>query len=488
MNNNNNNWSEIPQGVRPPVYKNSNSTENLVNNQEFVQPENITEVENHTNESLKITDNHPEEQKVTLDKGEAVSFDNNYINRQPVNNSINSNNTFNNQQYVNNPQQPYNNFNSGNFQQPIPQRQNNYYQNGNIEREGCFQQTNTPNQFETYPPNGNVTNARIMNEEEQKQNFFKRSIRKSCNLVGGSMLIFWGTTQILSFAMIIPLILTNVFTTTNSIDTVSLYLMNSILLLTALPTAGIILTKMNSYNLEDVLHLKKSEIGDTTKFIVACMGFVMVFNILLTLMNSNLSLFGFENKMSDYGKVDGVVEYILYFLSITIVPAIAEEFLFRGAVLGCLRKYGDVFAIIISSALFGIMHGNFVQTPVTFLTGLALGYLAVKTGSIIPSMILHFVNNALVVVMEIIFDLIDNEKLMAVVDLSIMGAIIIAGLICTVILIKKHKERLFTFEKPETKVSMPSQIGNAFANPCTIIFVLIMIGSGLLTSVLGTGL
>ena len=69
MNNNNNNWSEIPQGVRPPVYKNSNSTENLVNNQEFVQPENITEVENHTNESLNITDNHPEEQKVTLDKG-----------------------------------------------------------------------------------------------------------------------------------------------------------------------------------------------------------------------------------------------------------------------------------------------------------------------------------------------------------------------------------------------------------------------------------
>ena len=130
MNNNNNNWSEIPQGVRPPVYKNSNSTENLVNNQEFVQPENITEVENHTNESLNITDNHPEEQKVTLDKGEAISFDNNYINRQPVNNSINSNNTFNNQQYVNNPQQPYNNFNSGNFQQPIPQRQNNYYQNG----------------------------------------------------------------------------------------------------------------------------------------------------------------------------------------------------------------------------------------------------------------------------------------------------------------------------------------------------------------------
>ncbi len=489
MNNNYNNWSGIPQGVRPPVYKNDEQKETQFSNQESLQPEIDNHIKNITGHNFNNSNNTDiEENRTQSEKYVSTKADNNsYQHIQQL--VTTTDNTLNDQQ------QPSNAFQGNNPQQTsyTQPHTDGYYQSNQIKRGGYYQQPNNQQLSQLFVSNGYVYNGPVINEEKQKQLDFIQSLKKTSNKVGGSMLIFWGLTQVLSIFLMIPLMFTNVFNYnstigTVSLDTVSLYILNAILLLISLPLSGIILTKMNGQRLEDVLHLKKSSIGDTTKLTVAGMGFAMVFNLLLTLMNNNLSLFGFKNEMTDYGQVSGVAEYILYFFSITIVPAIAEEFLFRGAVLGVLRKYGDITAIIISSALFGIMHGNLVQTPVTFLIGLVLGYLTVKTGSIIPSMILHFVNNSLVVVTEIIYSFIKDETTLAVVDLSIMIAIIIAGLICTAILLKKHKEKLFTFEKPENNIAISRQIACSFATPCTIIFIILTAGTYLLSLVTASGL
>ena len=73
-----------------------------------------------------------------------------------------------------------------------------------------------------------------------------------------------------------------------------------------------------------------------------------------------------------------------------IVPAVFEEFAFRGVVLNKLRKFGDSYAIIMSAVLFGLMHGNLSQIPFAFILGLVIGFIAVKTNSIIPGILIHF--------------------------------------------------------------------------------------------------
>ena len=98
----------------------------------------------------------------------------------------------------------------------------------------------------------------------------------------------------------------------------------------------------------------------------------------------------------------GVVEFVLYFISSAILPAIIEELVFRGAIMQSLRRFGDTFALFASSVLFGLVHGNFVQAPMAFVTGLAIGYFVLRTGSLRTGMLIHFVNNALAVILSAI--------------------------------------------------------------------------------------
>ena len=45
-------------------------------------------------------------------------------------------------------------------------------------------------------------------------------------------------------------------------------------------------------------------------------------------------------------------------LSACIIAPIMEELLFRGLILQTLKRYGNVFAILVTSLLFALLHGN----------------------------------------------------------------------------------------------------------------------------------
>lgn len=94
------------------------------------------------------------------------------------------------------------------------------------------------------------------------------------------------------------------------------------------------------------------------------------------------------------------VEFVLYFLGAALLPAVVEELVFRGAVMQSLRRFGDGFALLASSILFGLCHGNLVQAPMAFVTGLAIGYFVLRTGSLYTGILIHFVNNGLAVVLS----------------------------------------------------------------------------------------
>lgn len=87
------------------------------------------------------------------------------------------------------------------------------------------------------------------------------------------------------------------------------------------------------------------------------------------------------------------------FIVIAAAPAVCEEMLFRGVILHSLKaKYRVSTAVIITAALFGVFHMSLVKFIPTGLLGLALCIVAWWTDSIYPAMLMHFINNAVSVV------------------------------------------------------------------------------------------
>ena len=84
-------------------------------------------------------------------------------------------------------------------------------------------------------------------------------------------------------------------------------------------------------------------------------------------------------------------------ISITIMAPLVEELLFRGAIQGYMLRKGmkPLHAILIASAIFGIIHMNPIQIPFAFAIGMIFGWLYYRTGSVVPGIIGHFINNSI---------------------------------------------------------------------------------------------
>ncbi len=83
-------------------------------------------------------------------------------------------------------------------------------------------------------------------------------------------------------------------------------------------------------------------------------------------------------------------------LAIALAPAICEELAFRGFILSGLQRSGrNWLAIMISAVVFGLIHMIPQQQFNGALLGIVLGLLAVRSGSLLPAVLFHFINNGL---------------------------------------------------------------------------------------------
>jgi membrane protease YdiL (CAAX protease family) len=98
------------------------------------------------------------------------------------------------------------------------------------------------------------------------------------------------------------------------------------------------------------------------------------------------------------------VRVLMTFISIAVVPALSEEFLFRGCILSNLLPYGKNTAILFSALLFALMHGNFAQFFYTFIAGIVLGAVYVKTDSIWAPTFIHLFNNFYSVIQQFLYE------------------------------------------------------------------------------------
>jgi membrane protease YdiL (CAAX protease family) len=125
---------------------------------------------------------------------------------------------------------------------------------------------------------------------------------------------------------------------------------------------------------------------------------------------------------------DAILSYPFGILLITIIGPVFEEILFRGIITAALlRHYTPVKAIILSAFIFGIIHGNPVQMVGAGLIGLLLAWIYYRTGSLIPVIIIHIINNGLSVFlgkiypdMEYLPDIMNEDVYYTLLVLSIL--------------------------------------------------------------------
>lgn len=150
--------------------------------------------------------------------------------------------------------------------------------------------------------------------------------------------------------------------------------------------------KETNKKFNEVFKFNKVPLNIWVAVIVFMFGFIIIASEIDNLLNYVLPMPAFMIEIfksmlsSDY--------LVLSIVMVGIMPAFLEEMLFRGLILGGFREnYSQKKAIIVSALLFGLAHLNPWQFATSFLVGLVMAWILIKTESILPCIYMHLFNN-----------------------------------------------------------------------------------------------
>jgi len=143
------------------------------------------------------------------------------------------------------------------------------------------------------------------------------------------------------------------------------------------------------------------------------------------------------------------------YLALGILAPVAEELVFRGAILRSLMDYFNHrlpwIPIVASALLFGAVHGNMAQFANAFTMGLLLGWLYCRTHSIVPGVVLHWVNNTVAYTMYKLMPEMNDGQLIDLFHGD--NKLMYMGLLCSLLVLLPS---LFQLNKRMTTGSKPS--------------------------------
>ncbi len=104
-------------------------------------------------------------------------------------------------------------------------------------------------------------------------------------------------------------------------------------------------------------------------------------------------------------RADTISVLLFNIFMIAVIPALGEEFMFRGVVLRILKDWSHSahLAIWLSAILFSFIHMQFLGFFPRMILGVLFGYMVIWSGSIWPAVVAHFVNNAAAVIFFYLF-------------------------------------------------------------------------------------
>lgn len=163
------------------------------------------------------------------------------------------------------------------------------------------------------------------------------------------------------------------------------------------------------------------------KYLVVAFGISAIGTWWSTAIDALCKNAGIDVTMPNFSLTDNPAETAIMLTYVCFVGPILEETLFRGLILQSLRPWGDKLAIVVSGVLFGLMHMNLFQGLTAALLGMLFGFVAIKSGSIIPTVILHILYNSTLMAFEL-RGLEDNPALQTAYQIF-LGITLLAGLV-----------------------------------------------------------
>ncbi len=242
------------------------------------------------------------------------------------------------------------------------------------------------------------------------------------------------------------------------------------LLMLVIPS--LILCRLLHIKVRDTVPFGLPKTKNNFAFLVAALGFCMFASQASSIGGSIIESFGVEFPVMDRTLPEGIFGMLLVILSTSLFPALLEEFMMRGVILGAFKKFGDSFSILVSSILFAFMHASLTQFAFAFLVGLVLGFVTVKAKSIWPAVIIHAANNFVSVVFSYLEMYLKTDTLNLVFYIFIC-LLFAASVLCTV-LVSRDKE-FFKLEKADTKSSEKQKLIWFLTSPAVIVAILVAV-------------
>lgn len=239
------------------------------------------------------------------------------------------------------------------------------------------------------------------------------------------------------------------------------------------------------------------------KWTIISMGFAYIASYISTIVFAIIEYLS-ETTLNEasFEMGDSVIGIIVSIIAPIIFAPIFEELLFRGVVLKNSEPMGQWFAIIISGIIFGLWHENYPQFLFASVLGCFSAFMLIKTRSIIPSMILHFLINTISTVSQLFLknynmdieeianvsstELLKSVNLPFILFVALLN-ILLFGLIITAIVffiieLVKHKGKA-NLKKSVFNISTPGKIAVFMSSPVTLFTFAIMILSTILYAI-----
>ncbi len=182
---------------------------------------------------------------------------------------------------------------------------------------------------------------------------------------------------------------------------------------------------------------------------------VMLLNLLFSFIIGVITLILNQNGITvpdadfSISEVSRSAFFFQIFYGVIVAP-IVEETLYRGLAIHLLKPYGKGMAVIVSSLIFGLMHGNLSQAASAFAIALVMGTITVQCNSIIPTIIIHMLNNITATIPDF-SDVLGNDFVYGIYT----GIIILSLVLGTLVIFAYHKK--ITLPKDENCVNPTSK-------------------------------
>ncbi|SDM69089.1 CPBP family intramembrane glutamic endopeptidase [Acetanaerobacterium elongatum] len=136
----------------------------------------------------------------------------------------------------------------------------------------------------------------------------------------------------------------------------------------------------------------------------------------------------------------GTLGIALNYVWAVLAAPIFEELLFRGGLVSTLKPFGNWFAVLVSAVLFGFAHGSVAQMLYATALGIVLGMVFIKSGSVIPCMLMHLIINFLGITISSLYSP-ERLGLVAIIGLLVM-AVLIAGIVLIIVTLVNYRHKL----------------------------------------------